>query len=390
MIPALEALSCPSLAHFDCEACATRRSRFARQGFTLVELLVVISIIGVLVGLLFPALNAARASSRRTECTNNLRQFGVAMQSHAQRNKGRLCSGAFDWINDGAVVSVGWVADCVDQGVPVGQMLCPSSMSQASETLNQLLTAQAGDFSSCVDPLGQLPSMSPDGEMQVNPCRQIIEQGMAPLSAERTQLLESEILEKFYNTNYVASWLLVRGGPRIDKNGNLTAKDDDCPVSLKSPFSSLGPLSDALLDSSKVPASTVPLLADGAVAGSLKANIGPLAAGTLTTGSFTRGPVQTLNMEPPQFDDGKPRTGANGWWAVWNKRVRQDYRGFAPTHRGLCNVLMADGSVQALDDSNQDGLLNNGFPASAGGGFADDKVEYEDHQLFSKAALRGI
>jgi prepilin-type N-terminal cleavage/methylation domain-containing protein len=53
------------------------------RGFTLVELLVVIAIIGVLVGLLIPAIQAAREAARRTQCKSNLRQVGIALQSHA-------------------------------------------------------------------------------------------------------------------------------------------------------------------------------------------------------------------------------------------------------------------------------------------------------------------
>ena len=83
----------------------SRSTNGGKRGFTLVELLVVIAIIGILIGLLLPAVQAAREAARRMQCTNQMKQFALAVQNYVDANNtlpaSRCTAGTYGRMSEG-------------------------------------------------------------------------------------------------------------------------------------------------------------------------------------------------------------------------------------------------------------------------------------------------
>lgn len=397
---------------------STRSPFRAHAAFTLIEMLVVISVIGILASLLLPAINRARESARGVQCQSNLKNFGVIMLSYATNaSNGAFCSGAFDLKRDGVPTEIGWVADAVRRGAVPSEMLCPSNSANTSSAIEQLVSLPPSEFlaTSFYDRLGSEPYTDEIGQLQINVCRRILASSLAPASAERVNSVREKVIDRGFNTNFAATWFLSRTGFSLDSNGNpKQSTTTEGTVSERSDPRgrnvTVGPLRMSTLDNARAPSSTIPFLSDASAIGELSSSVGDKIAGLYVT-SIVGSPIGNKGQNTIDFAAGTranssffletppiqtlPRGGVNGWLKRWNHDTRQDYRGISVHHMGTAHVLMADGSVQVLVDQNQDGFINNGFdgpnepgvPANKRAFWTDSNIEAEDLKLASYYSL---
>ena len=418
-----------------------------KKGFTLIELLVVIAIIGILVAILIPAVQRARAAARRTACSNNLRQFGVSMHLFADSDKKeRFCSGASDFRRDGCMDTYGFCADLVNQGAGnANQMLCPSSPLRGSEKLNDLYGKDTTDAK----------DGAPSYLLTAGICGSSVWPGTslgggsgtefaatASETEDRAEIVARYFIEQGYNTNYAAGWHLVRSVPQFSfDDGTTPVQIIGGGVTGKSGFKGLsstrGALTRVVQESGPISADKIAFLGCGApgdideaiaaatfeyAGGDTFANGSSdqnefIEAGELLSEAFNDGPayyVNTTGSESLNLADqaanlttqlsqetaGIPIVPVGTTSdATTTTTYLQDTRDWFAWHgsgnKGSCNILFADGSVRGFVDEDGDKFLNPGFPVDSGLtqeayltiGYSSDTVELPVSEMFNGVFL---
>ncbi len=349
-----------------------------RAGFTLVELLVVISIIGVLVAILLPSLSAARDSANAAASASNLSGFGRGFAIfQSEDNLGRLCSSAYDHYRDGDIRKIGWVADLVNGKVSnpgksldvtnrhkINEKFSDAAGGSTSADLNGGTVKTGGRWGA-----GRMFSVTYDGTTITTETQA---QGTTYFG---NSIENAKVWDDGYNTNYATTWVFVRGD-NLPSGTNVYANDASSEDGSKCPLDGDGPLSAEHLADSLATADRIGLIGAARAGDGSETSISAAIANTINffvDASGRKKVTRAGDFAVESFCDGMAATATEGSF-TGKKHETNDIVPLHATKKishasgaltlnggGYGQVLMADLGTRRINDTGGYGNQGDGW-----------------------------
>ncbi len=192
----------------------------SQKGFTLVELLVVIAIIGILIGLLLPAVQAAREAARRMQCTNNMKQLGLAVANFESANK-RIPNSYMDqhWVKMSGAANTGDIYSRL-QRMSVHTLLLPYVEQNAVyEKISSAFATAVANNDKAASPSPTDSNQIPTGQDK-NPFANSINSFLCPSDENATA--SASLANHLGRTNYLCN--MGDASTRNTNNGQKTRR----------------------------------------------------------------------------------------------------------------------------------------------------------------------